>query len=349
MAEMERDAVEELVEKWGYSEIMPENEVQWPEIPYWFHVLIGCILLVQGIPGTVIQSMALSTNLRCRRAMWDPSGIVQINFIVTNLLLSILQYPFFAASSFAGRWLFGDGGCQMYAAVGFAFGIGSVHSFGLIILDLYLMTSSNWLREKSTLQRGRYYFLFIFLQWQVSLLAIAPALYGAMGRFYYEPFKTACTVDFWHRGYKNYPTYIVGLTIFVYVIPLVTMLAMLLKSVQSLKKIESTNPGKSSSKDVLQFAGQARFCGVGMVLTCLWMPYAILCLYTVIFDPSTLNVYLTYAPSLIAKCAPFLNGICLQIFIPRQGKAIKYLKRQTTGIPEEIIKPLRPLGYKQEE
>ena len=77
--------------------------------------------------------------------------------------------------------------------------------------------------EKSTLQRGRYYFLFIFLQWQVSLLAIAPALYGAMGRFYYEPFKTACTVDFWHRGYKNYPTYIVGLTIFVYVIPLVTM------------------------------------------------------------------------------------------------------------------------------
>jgi len=344
------DPVDELVDKWGYTEIMPENEVQWPEIPYWVHVSIGVALIVQGLPGTVVQSMALSTNLRCRRAMWDPSGIVQINFIVTNLLLSVLQYPFFAVSSLSGRWLFGDAGCQVYAALGFAFGISSVHSFGLIILDLYLMTSSSWLREKSTLQRGRYYFLFIFLQWQLSLLVIAPPLFGALGRFYYEPFKTACTVDFWHRGYKNYPAYIITLTIFVYTIPMVAMFGMLYKSIRTIRKVDTANAGKSTDKDVLQFAGQAKFCCIGMTLAgVLWMPYAVLCLYTTIFDPSTLNVYVTYVPSLVAKCAPFLNGICLQKFIPRQEVAIKYLKKETNGIPDEILKPLRPLGYKQEE
>ena len=42
------DAVEELVEKWGYAQIMPENEIQWPEIPYWVHILVGTVLLIQG-------------------------------------------------------------------------------------------------------------------------------------------------------------------------------------------------------------------------------------------------------------------------------------------------------------
>ena len=42
------DAVEELVAKWGYSEIMPENEIQWAEIPHWVHILVGVFLLIQG-------------------------------------------------------------------------------------------------------------------------------------------------------------------------------------------------------------------------------------------------------------------------------------------------------------
>ena len=42
------DAVEELVAKWGYSEIMPENEIQWPEGPHWVHILVGVFLLIQG-------------------------------------------------------------------------------------------------------------------------------------------------------------------------------------------------------------------------------------------------------------------------------------------------------------
>merc|ERR1712154_140731 len=121
-----------------------------------------------------------------------------------------------------------------------------------------------------------------------------------MGRFYYEPFKTACTVDFWHRSYKNYPTYIMGLTVIVYLVPMLFMLGMLMRSVNTLKKVDLSNTGRTSEKDVVQFAGQAKFCSIGLGLTMLWMPYACLCLYTVIFDPSTLNVYVTFVPSLIA-------------------------------------------------
>ena len=78
-----------------------------------------------------------------------------------NLGMSILQFPFSASSSFAGRygfifkifdfklllsfipfsWLYGDYGCQLYGAAGFFFGIGVVISMGLIILEGFLIIS----------------------------------------------------------------------------------------------------------------------------------------------------------------------------------------------------------------
>ena len=80
------------------------------------------------------------------------------------------------------------------------------------------MNSLKYDAYRPSLKTGHFLF-----QWQLSLLVIAPPLFGALGRFYYAPLKTACTVDFWHRGYKNYPAYIITLTIFVYTIPMVAM------------------------------------------------------------------------------------------------------------------------------
>ena len=37
------------------------------------------------------------------------------------------------------RWLYGQTGCQLYAAAGFFFGIGVIISLGLIILDGFLI------------------------------------------------------------------------------------------------------------------------------------------------------------------------------------------------------------------
>ena len=40
-------------------------------------------------------------------------------------------------------WLYGDFGCQLYAAAGFFFGIGVIFSLGLIILDGYIVIFGN--------------------------------------------------------------------------------------------------------------------------------------------------------------------------------------------------------------
>jgi len=346
------DGVSHLMEKWGYDQIWHENEVSWPEIPASVHAVLGSMLFIEGLPGTLVNVVALVTTLRCRNALTDPSGVILTNFIVANLCLSVLQYPFSGLSALAGRWLFGEIGCQVYGSVGFVFGIGSVLSLGLVILDLYLLTCSNWLQEKATLTRGRFSFLFVFLQWQFVILVASPPILKVMGRFYYEPFKTACTLDYWHRGFLNYPLYILILTTVAYIIPIAAMTSML----YSISKATSESASVISNTDPNQahYEGMLKFCVrcVGAMGLC-WSPYALMCLYTAVFDPSTINIYVTLIPTFAAKCAPLLNGCLVFAYIPRMQKGLQYLRvggllhaSSATDIPQEVTRPLKPLKSK---
>ena len=38
------------------------------------------------------------------------------------------------------RWIFGDFGCQMYAGLGFIFGLASIFSAQLLVFDFYMHT-----------------------------------------------------------------------------------------------------------------------------------------------------------------------------------------------------------------
>lgn len=77
--------------------------------------------------------------------------------------------------------------------------------------------------KRPMLERGRLYFIGIFVQWIFVFLCVAPPLFGSLGRFYYEPSKTSCTIDYWHGNFKNYKAYIIFLVIFAYLIPICTM------------------------------------------------------------------------------------------------------------------------------
>ena len=53
--------------------------------------------------------------MRCRALLRDAHMIMLMNMALCDLGVTIFGYPFTVASSFAGRWLFGDAICQMYA------------------------------------------------------------------------------------------------------------------------------------------------------------------------------------------------------------------------------------------
>ena len=134
----------------------------------------------EGFAGISTTSGILLVHKNLAKHLLDPFGILMVNFLVSNLGVVLLQVPFSAISSYAGRqvtyylytlidwffaypfksmsnpstciifihfsisfifrWVFGDFGCQLYASVGFIFGLGSIFSFFLMISEFHMLT-----------------------------------------------------------------------------------------------------------------------------------------------------------------------------------------------------------------
>ena len=58
-----------------------------------------------------------------------------------------------------------------------------------------------------------------------------------------------------------------------------------------------------------------------------WTPYAILCLWTTILPPETLNVYYTLLPSICCKLCPILNALVIWWNVPRYFLKYSSIKR----------------------
>merc|ERR1712029_588450 len=130
-----------LVEAWGYNDLL--NEPTFEELPYYIHVFGGIFISVLFLLGCSVCFGLIWVHKTLSRYLIDPSGLLLINFLVANLMVVALQIPFSATSSFLGQWIFGDIGCQLYAAVGFVSGISSIFSLFLLVLEFYFYTEKN--------------------------------------------------------------------------------------------------------------------------------------------------------------------------------------------------------------
>ncbi|GIY46040.1 visual pigment-like receptor peropsin [Caerostris extrusa] len=117
-----------------------------------FNYLSSLIMMTVGVLGTVGNELVLAMFLRFR-GLITPTSLLLINLAVSDLGLIVLGFPFSASSSFAGRWLFGDGGCQWYAFMGFLFGSAHIGTLALLALDRYLIACRISLRGKLTYRR----------------------------------------------------------------------------------------------------------------------------------------------------------------------------------------------------
>ena len=43
-----KDPLMKLVEDWGYEQLLPENVIEWPTLPYWIHLVSGIYLFISG-------------------------------------------------------------------------------------------------------------------------------------------------------------------------------------------------------------------------------------------------------------------------------------------------------------
>jgi len=296
------------------------------ETSYSVHFVTGLYIFISGLAGSLSNMTLLGIHMKIRDKLVDPTGVLLCNFLLMNLGMSILQFPFSASSSFAGSWLYGDYGCQLYGAAGFFFGIGVVISMGLIILEGFLIISGMAPFPRT----NQHSFILIIISWIFLLFFIIPPYMDIFGRFGLEPCGTACTIDYWHGNYRNYNYFVLYLTVFAYMLPITGMLILFLKSVKQIQEKEATQRWSITFTE--HQAAMTKTCGLlFLVQISCWTPWAVLCLWTIILPPETLNIYYTLLPAVACKMAPVLNAMVVWWNVPRVTAGYFYLKRGGRG------------------
>ena len=221
LTELPISPVDTLVDKWGYTDLL--NEPQFEELPYYIHIFVGSFITVLFILGGLACSGVICVHHKLSRYLIDPSGLLILNFLFTNLCTVTFQVPFSATSSFFGKWIFGDFGCKLYAALGFIFGIASIFSMFLLVIEFFLHVEKTQYSvdyfSRSVKDRGFLHLKWICVQWILALMFTGPPLMGVLGRMHVSPFGTMCTIDYWHGNFKNYRIYISILIITAFTIP----------------------------------------------------------------------------------------------------------------------------------
>ncbi|XP_076043534.1 visual pigment-like receptor peropsin [Oratosquilla oratoria] len=284
-----------------------EGPRPWPPISESQHTYIGIYLVTVGVLGTLDNALVVAMFTKFK-VLLTPSNLLLLNLCISDLGICLLGgFPFSGVSSLAGRWLYGDAGCQYYAFMGFLAGMANVTTLLMIAIDRYLVTCRSDLRVKLTYRR--YYQMILFI-WCWALFWSVMPLFG-WASYGYEPSVTTCTIN-WQHNDMSYKSYITILCTLGYAIPLVIMISCYYRASAFIRANQEHTYDWANEKSVTKM-------GAVLVLAYLscWSAYAVVALWTVFAHPHTVPLVLTLMPPLLAKVSPVLNPIIYFYSNPR--------------------------------
>ncbi|XP_054716668.1 LOW QUALITY PROTEIN: visual pigment-like receptor peropsin [Uloborus diversus] len=293
-----------------------DQDVSSSRYPYLFpsstHVFVGSYLILVGILGTIGNGAVVAMFLRFR-VLVTPTSLLLINLAISDLGLIFLGFPFSSSSSFHGRWLFGEGGCQLYAFLGFLFGSAHIGTLALLALDRYLIACRISLRVKLTYRR---YCQMLSVVWGYAFFWAAMPLLG-WGRYGMEPSITTCTID-WQHNDSNYKSFILVYFVLGFVVPLAIIAVCYCAIARRVRR----KPGSKQRGAVHdQWTNENSVTCMAFVLIIAfivaWSPYAVLCLWTIFSEPATVPPFLTLIPPLFAKSSTVVNPFIYFFSNPR--------------------------------
>uniref|UniRef100_A0A8I5NMP9 RPE-retinal G protein-coupled receptor n=1 Tax=Papio anubis TaxID=9555 RepID=A0A8I5NMP9_PAPAN len=184
------------------------------------------------------------------------------------------------------RWPYGSDGCQAHGFQGFVTALASICSSAAIAWGRY-----HHYCTRSQLAWNSAISLVLFVWLSSTFWAALPLL--GWGHYDYEPLGTCCTLDY-SKGDRNFTSFLFTMSFFNFAMPLFITITSYSLMEQKL--------GKSGHLQV-NTTLPARTLLLG------WGPYAILYLYAVIADVTSISPKLQMVPALIAKMVPTINAI----------------------------------------
>jgi len=142
-------------------------------------------------------------------------------------------------------------------------------------------------------------------------------------RYGIEASGVSCAIDYQDSSFA-YVAWLIGVFSVSYTLPLVAMLffeySIHRQSSQVLPAEASITEDSCSTKG---FGTSKTFYGLLLVFLVCWTPYALLCIFAVFFDVSSLPLALTKIPAISAKMATILNPI-VYISVDKVRSAIAF-------------------------
>ncbi|XP_022669021.1 visual pigment-like receptor peropsin [Varroa destructor] len=184
------------------------------------HNLLGIYLTITGIVGLIANFVVLGMFYRTPGRL-SPSSMVLLNLTVSDICILLLGFPIHTVVNFAGRWSFGDVGCVLYVFFGFLFGTVHIGTLSVLSYEQYRAISEikpDAVPTQKYLDRlHRRYVIYITFIWVFAVFwALLPVI--GWSKYYYEPYGTACTID-WQHNSARFKSYIIAYFIGGYMLP----------------------------------------------------------------------------------------------------------------------------------
>nr|QVK45895.1 G protein-coupled receptor [Proales similis] len=156
----------------------------------WFHLsafLYGTVFVL----GLSANLLVLFYLVKTRRFQNHSSYFI-VNLVVADIFKVLINAPMNVASSLAGRWLFGQLGCDVYGVAGGLFGFLNIATMLCMSIERFLVVRDPLIVLK---MKSKYVLGSIALCWVYAAASIAPQLLSP-NRFVLEGFLTSCSFDY---------------------------------------------------------------------------------------------------------------------------------------------------------
>ncbi|XP_031722080.1 opsin 8, group member b [Anarrhichthys ocellatus] len=283
----------------------------------------GCYLLFVAVFSIIGNLLVLIMAVK-RSSRMKPPELLSLNLAVTDLGAAVTMYPLAVASAWRHRWLGGDAICIYYAMAGFFFGIASIMSLtGLAIVRFIVSLNLHSPNEKVGWKKVK---MLCLLTWLYALVwAVFPFM--GWGRYGPEPFGLSCSLAWGQMKHEGF-SFVISMFSFNLILPCVIIVCCYFGIAFKLyftyrKSSNNSNQIPNIVKRHRRLLVIAVVISLGFIVC--WSPYAIVSMWSILQDSSSIPPEVSLLPCLFAKSSTVYNPLIYYIFSQRFRKEVKQL------------------------
>ncbi|XP_045472222.1 rhodopsin [Harmonia axyridis] len=298
-----------------------------PMNPLW-HGLLGFMIGVLGFVSVVGNGMVI--NIFCgAKSLRTPSNLLVVNLAFSDFLMMFTMAAPMVINCYYETWVLGPLFCEIYGMFGSLFGCASIWTMTFIALDRYNVIvkglSAQPLTKKTAMLR-------ILIIWAMSALWTLAPMFG-WSRYVPEGNMTACGTDYLTQTWLS-KSYILAYSIFVYFVPLLTIIYSYWFIVQAVAAHEKSmreqakkmNVASLRSSEASQTSAECKLAKIALMTITLWFfawtPYLVTN-FTGIFEAAKISPLATIWCSLFAKANAVYNPIVYGISHPKYRQELQ--------------------------